>query len=232
MRTPGGAFLPEDLRSKIRERIVESDDDPRLSNDFESEGQKGFFAFGARVAIQWEQVARLQQLHIVASARVCSGATAVANDDSGKPDLKRKGQSVSCGDRLLAATHQPATQGQLVYYFQAVDRFKHRQKRDVHMEALKFVNLSKSAGLMGMLGVYIGMRVRLTKKVLAPELVQDATGEMVGIAFHPQEKFSGGQSSSNLRPADEHPCWQVGHVKWAYCLLITLTGTLVASFTE
>ena len=141
MPTPGRP-LPEALRSKIRERIVETDDDPRLSHDFEQEGQKGFFAFGARAAIQWEQVARLQQLHIVASARVCPGARAAANDDSGKPDLKRMDQTSSCGDRLAAAIHQPSSQGQLVYYFQAVDRFKHRQKRDVHIEALKFVNLS------------------------------------------------------------------------------------------
>ena len=72
---------------------------------------------------------------------------------------------------------------------------------------------SKSAALLGMLGVFIGMRVRLTKKLLPPELVQEATGEVAGIAFHPQEKFGAGHGSSKLRPADEHPCWQVGHVK-------------------
>jgi hypothetical protein len=141
MRTPGGAPLPEALRSKIRQRIVETDDDPRLSRDFEQEGQKGFFALGARAAIQWEQVARLQQLHILASARVSPGAKAAANDDFGKPDLKRMGQTVSCGDRPPATIHQPSRQGQLVYYFQAVDRFTHRQTRDIYMEALKFVNL-------------------------------------------------------------------------------------------
>ena len=144
MRTPGGATLPEALKLKIRERICETDADPRLSRDFEQEGQKGFFAFAARAAIQWEQVARLQQLHIVASARVCPGARAAANDDSGKPNLKRMRQTVSCGERPPAAIHQPSKQGQLVYYLQAVDRFKHRQKRDVHMEALKFVNLLAS----------------------------------------------------------------------------------------
>ena len=66
---------------------------------------------------------------------------------------------------------------------------------------------------MGMLGLYIGMRVRLTKKLLPPELVQEATGEVVGIVFHPQEKFGGGQHSNNIRPSEDHPCWQLGHVK-------------------
>ena len=66
---------------------------------------------------------------------------------------------------------------------------------------------------MGMLGIFIGMRVRLTKKVLPPEIVQEATGEVVGLVFHPMEKFGGGHGSSNRRPADDHPCWQVGHVK-------------------
>eukprot|EP00973_Karenia_brevis_P069550 9669862-Karenia_brevis.AAC.1 len=67
------------------------------------------------------------------------------------------------------------TQGQLVYYFQAVDKFRHHQHRDRHMEALMFVNLSKSAGLLGMFAGYLGMRVRLKKKTLPPELVQEAT---------------------------------------------------------
>ena len=43
---------------------------------------------------------------------------------------------------------------------------------------------------MGMLGVFIGMRVRLAKKLLPPGLAQEATGEVVGIAFHPQESLA------------------------------------------
>ena len=58
-------------------------------------------------------------------------------------------------------------QGQLVYYFQAVDKFRHHQHRDKYLDALKFVNLSKSAGLMGMLGVFLGMRRRLKRKNVA-----------------------------------------------------------------
>ena len=51
----------------------------------------------------------------------------------------------------------------------------------------------------------------MTKKVLAPELVQEATGEVVGVTFHPEERF-GHPMSSNFRPADTHECWQRGRV--------------------
>ena len=213
MRAPGGKPVPQELRRKIKRQIVETEDDPRLGREFVQEGQKGFFAFGARAAIQWEQVARLQQLHIVNSARVCAGARACVNLSTGKPDYTRVHSMAVRSEGPPADVRQSPKPGQLVYYFQAVDRFKHRQSREVHMEALKFVNMSKSAGLMGMLGVYVGMRVRLTKKVLPPELVQEATGEVVGIVFHPLEKFGGGHGSNNLRPGDDHPCWKTGHVK-------------------
>ena len=75
----------------------------------------------------------------------------------------------------------------MVYYFQAVDKFDPKEAPEVYRDALRFVNLSKSGGLMGMLGVYVGMRVRLTKKIVAPEVVQEATGEVVGIVFHDLE---------------------------------------------
>ena len=163
----------------------------------------GFFAFGASAAIQWEQVARMQQLQVMNAARFSLGPAARCNNAHGAPD---------------GATHErfaddPGTQGQLVYYFQAVDKFRHFHDAERYMEALKFVNLSKSAGLMGMFGCYLGMRVRLKKKLLAPELVQEAAGEIVGMRFHPRERF-GCPSMSNLRPPDSHDCWKRG---WVLC---------------
>ena len=89
-----------------------------------------------------------------------------------------------------------------------------------------FVNMSKSAGLMGMSAIFVGMRVRLTKKILPPELVQEATGEVVGIVFHPRERF-GHPASSHLRPADGHPCWQQGWVRCDFlpvCVEVRLYG--------
>ena len=67
-----------------------------------------------------------------------------------------------------------------------------------------------------MLGVFAGMRVRLTKKICEPELVQEATGEIVDLAFHPEERF-GNPASSNIRPSDNHDCWKQGWVKCDRC---------------
>ena len=81
-----------------------------------------------------------------------------------------------------------------MYYFQAVDR-------DVHLTALRYVNQPKSAGLAGMVGVYLDMRGRLTKKVYPPLFVQEAMFEVVGIVPHPSEvqaasrKAAGGADS-------------------------------------
>ncbi len=205
MRTKGGAEVPPELRAKICARIVAGPGDPRLSPTYVAEGQAGFFTFGAQAAIQWEQVARMQQLQVLAAAKGCSGPSACMNKPDGTPDTAR---------HAYAAGH-PDMQGQLVYYFQAVDKFRHQQNRERYVEALKFVNLSKSSGLMGMLGAFLGMRGRLKKKTLPPELVQEATCEVVGIVFHPKERF-GHPGSSNLRPADEHECWQRGWVRCDY----------------
>ena len=72
----------------------------------------------------------------------------------------------------------PRRQGQLLYYVQAVDRFRRSQNRAIHDAALRFPNLSTTKGIMGMLPLFLGMRVRLTRKICAPELVQEATGEV------------------------------------------------------
>ena len=141
----------------------------------------------------------MMQLHVLRAAKFSSGPTALCNDEKGTPDN--------------TCTSSHGGRGQLVYYFQAADRFKHPQCRDQYLRALlRSVNLSKSAGLHGVLGLYFGMRVRLTKKLLGPELVQEATGEVVGFKFHPNERF-GHPASTNLRPCDSHECWQRGWVR-------------------
>ena len=79
----------------------------------------------------------------------------------------------------------------------------------------RFVNQSKSAGLAGMVGIYLGMRGRLTKKVYPPVLVQEATFEVVGIVPHSSERY-GHPSSTSLMPAENHECWKRGWVKCDY----------------
>ena len=201
MCTPGGRAVPDELKAKISARIEAGPEDPRYSADYIVEGRPGFFVFGAHAAIQWEQVARMMNLRVPQMARRCCGPVALRNQADGTPDAQ--------------ATLQTRPQGQLVYYFQRVDRFKHPQTIEQHMHTLRFVNLSKCAGLHGMLGLFVGMRVRLTKKQLGPELVQEATGEVVDLAFHPDERF-GDPASSNIRPADAHECWERGWVKCDY----------------
>ena len=187
--------IEEEIADALSHRLLRERPDPRLHEDFGLEGQKGFFACGAHAAIQWEQVARIMQLHVLRMARLSRGPEAYCNTPQGSPDCTRVPRA------------RPV--GQLVYYYQAADRFNHPQDRQRHLEALRFVNLSKSAGLHGMCPVYIGMRVRLTRKVLAPELVQEASGEVINILFHKDERF-GDPASSSIRPADAHPCWERG----------------------
>jgi hypothetical protein len=154
MQTPGGKAVPHALRKAVLGRIQAGPDDPRLGQDFAVDGRSGFFAFGAFAAIRWEQVARMTQLHILQMASKSTGPVAACNKADGKHDLHR--------------TVPGQRQGQLVYYFTAVDRFKHNhynRDRDTRLRALAFVNLSKSGGLPGMCGTFLGMRVRLTRKV-------------------------------------------------------------------
>ena len=153
MRAPGGKKVPEDLRNRILERIQAGPQDPRIQEDFTCEGALGFFCNGAHAAIQWEQVMRMTQLHVLRMAKQSYGPRALRNTPTGAPC-----KSLTCDS---------AAQGQLVYYFQRVDRFKQDFDKRHYEQALRAVNLSKSAGLHGLLGIFVGMRVRLTKKILA-----------------------------------------------------------------
>ena len=69
MRIPGGKRLPVGLKQKVKDRIQAGPHDPRLSNEYVQENSAGFLSYGAHIAMQWEQVARLQQLHVLATAR-------------------------------------------------------------------------------------------------------------------------------------------------------------------
>ena len=74
--------------------------------------------------------------------------------------------------------------GQLLYYVQAVDVSNDaafRDRQGVYHEALSVANMtSGTCGLMSFCPFFMGMRMKLTKKIMAPELVQEAGGEVVG----------------------------------------------------
>ena len=110
MATPSGRPVPADLKQRVLSRVQAGPDDPRYKLDYVLEGQPGFFAFGAHATIQWEQVTRMMQLRVLQMARLSCGPEALWNTTEGTPDrgCARKSQHP----------------GQLVYYFQAADRFK------------------------------------------------------------------------------------------------------------
>ena len=63
------------------------------------------------------------------------------------------------------------------------------QQSTVYRQALMFPNMNKSGNLMSVLPLFHGMRVKLTKKVLPPALVQEAPGEVLAIIFNEKERF-------------------------------------------
>ena len=61
MAKRGGDRVPDELRKKILDRVQAGPHDPRIQTNF----RDGFFAFGVHAAIQWEQVMRMKQLHVM-----------------------------------------------------------------------------------------------------------------------------------------------------------------------
>ena len=85
---------------------------------------------------------------------------------------------------------------------------------------------------MSVLPSYLGIRVELTKKCLPPELVQEASGEIVRIAFHDEEGFGYGRPRGQRPqcPHPSHPCWAIG---WVLCdRLPTYVAVRFGKFTE
>ena len=116
------------------------------------------------------------------------------------------------------ATRAHATKGQLIYYVQAVDhplQAAFADRPDVYAQALEVANMSSGTkGLMGVFSCFMGMRMKLTKKLMAPDMVQECPGEVVGLAFHEAERFGGHGAAVGAPPAPppDHPCWERGWV--------------------
>ena len=108
--------------------------------------------------------------------------------------------------------------GQLIYYVQAVDVVGDRRlasQKALYVQALQVANMATTTkGLMGMLGFFMGMRMKLTKKLAPPEVVQEAPGEVVGVTFHAEEGFGLPNISGRApyAPAASHSCWAKGWV--------------------
>ena len=111
-----------------------------------------------------------------------------------------------------------ATKGQLIYYVQAVDHPRQAafaDRPDVYAQALEVANMSSGTkGLMGVFSSFMGMRMKLSKAIMAPLLVQECPGEVVGVAFHEAERFGGHGPAVGAPPAPPpiHRCWERGWV--------------------
>ena len=207
-------------------------------------GPTGFFAQGFHSAINWDQVARQQQLWAANAARLSTGPVAYQNSArQGTPLVVNWAFPRYACKSLAGAEPGPVTRpvdasafffcirrvlldrlplymqsvGQLLYYVQAVDiphQAAYKNTEDVYVQALAVANMStKTCGLMSFCPLFIGMRMKLTKKIMAPEMVQEAGGEVVGVAFHEQEAFGRGiTNTAPLAPPPDHPCWAQGYV--------------------
>ena len=70
---------------------------------------------------------------------------------------------------------------------------------------------------MSFLPLHEGLRVKVTKKLLPPEIVQECPAEIVSFQFHPNERFGiPGGPAGGTAPSPEHRCWQRGYVRLDY----------------
>ena len=235
MRKEGHNPLTSELKDLIRKQIYRPmANDPRLDSDFimrDDEGHQvgpiGFFANGMFSAINWDQVARLQQITVYESAKNCFGVSAWQNSTKGRavrcirhfpPALgrsfnRRFGHVVLSVAQSLTLFLHP--KGQVIYYCQAVDLVHQKEyfaDKSVLRECLALTNMaSKTCNLMSFCPLHIGLKVKITKKLMAPELVQECPAEVVAIHVHPQERYGVPGCPPGLpQPPAGHPCWTEG----------------------
>ena len=241
MRIVGGQPLSLELKEAIRKQVHRPlGGDQRLKSDFVMHdpegapiGAPGFFSRGYFSAVNWDQVARLQQLCAYESARAAFGPTATVNTTQGKPQVVRRGfppyvsksfnlQYGSVFRRrsflLESLLHE---QGRLLYYVQAVDlvhQAEFANDKSVLREILSITNMAtKTGNLMSFLPLHVGLKVKVTKKLLPPEIVQECPAEIIAIQMHPNERFGiPGAPAGGSVPAPSHPCWQSGFVRLDY----------------
>ena len=241
MRKEGHNPLREELKDAIRKQVFRPlAGDPRLDSDFvmrdadgRQVGPRGFFANGMFSAINWDQVARLQQITVYESAKSSFGVSAWRNTAAGKavrihrhfpPALGRSINAKfwqglqSVAQSLTSCMFQP---GQVIYYAQAVDLVHQKEffaDKSILHECLAITNMaSKTCNLMSFCPLHVGLRVKITKKLMAPELVQECPAEVIAIGVHPQERYGIPECPPGLpQPPAGHPCWSEGVCRLDY----------------
>ena len=84
----------------------------------------------------------------------------------------------------------------------------------IYRQALGVANMSRTGGLMSYVPCFPGMRMKILKRIMPPELVQEAGCECLSIAFHEEEAFGFGRPRgvAPVAPPPDHPCWKRGWV--------------------
>ena len=141
MRQEGFHALSSELKDLIRKQVFRPlAGDPRLDSNFvmrDHEGRQvgpaGFFANGMFSAINWDQVARLQQITVYESAENSFGVVAFKNTANGRPVRLLRHFPAALGrsfnlrfGRALEGLADVLTsfsfaKGQVIFYAQAVD---------------------------------------------------------------------------------------------------------------
>ncbi|CAL1152198.1 unnamed protein product [Cladocopium goreaui] len=241
MRKEGFHPLTPELKDLIRKQLFRPRaNDPRLDSNFvmrDSDGRQvgptGFFANGVFSAINWDQVARLQQITVYESARSSFGVHAFQNTMDGRPRQfvrhfppalgrsfqRRFGQCLQSVAEVLKSFL--FAKGQVIYYAQAVDLVHQKEyfaDQSVLRECLSITNMaSKTCNLMAFAPLHVGLRVKITKKLMAPELVQECPAEIVAIHVHPEERYGiPGCPPGLSQPPLGHPCWTEGICRLDY----------------
>eukprot|EP00435_Cladocopium_sp_Y103_P072169 s366_g39.t1 len=187
MRVVGGRPLSEKLKAMEKQiyNPTAGHPDPRLDSNFKmvdesgkQVGLDGFFARSVFSAVNWDQVARLQQLVAFESARAAN---------------------------------------RLLYYVQAVDlvhQSEFSRDQSILRDILRVTSMaSKTGNLMSFLPLHEGLKVKVTKKLLPPEIVQECPAEIVAIQFHPEERFGVPRGpAGGVVPGPKHRCWESGYV--------------------
>ena len=137
MRTIGGAEIPETLKQQILSRRQLGGEDPRAKPGYRfpasvlgTKFSKNNFCNGFFSAVNWEQVARMQQVFAARNARVSLGPKAGQNSCAGRPQyiwetfcpyLSRSAWACAPAmERCLGRRN--GSPGQLLFFIQRVDR--------------------------------------------------------------------------------------------------------------
>ena len=88
----------------------------------------------------------------------------------------------------LRALREARERGQILMFAQAVDKANTHMEKSEYLHALLYPNMNETGSRMALLPTYIGMKMRLTKKLNAVDgIVQGAFGEVLDVIFHPRE---------------------------------------------